>query len=77
MKKHNIVYDKEIRWQNGKEEYSREIVEYMLGVQRAMIYNDIKYLLIQQAESVGLKGKFTPHGEQIMDSLRNCRKVEF
>lgn len=67
----------EIRWTNGKEEYSREEINYMLETQRAMILNDVKYLLIKQAESKGLKGKFTDDGLEIIDSFLKVRKVVF
>ena len=67
----------EIRWTNGKEEYTREEVSYMLETQRAMISNDLKYLLIKQAESKGLKGKFTNEGSEIIDNVNDCRKVVF
>tara|TARA_B100001059_G_C17406634_1_gene366399 strand:+ start:272 stop:481 length:210 start_codon:yes stop_codon:yes gene_type:complete len=67
----------EIRWTNGKEEYDREEIAYMLENQRAMILNDIKYLLIKQAESKGLKGKFTDDGLEIIDSFPKVRKVVF
>tara|TARA_R110000737_G_scaffold319565_1_gene330833 strand:- start:355 stop:519 length:165 start_codon:yes stop_codon:yes gene_type:complete len=32
---------------------------------------------IKQAESTGLKGKFTENGSEIIDNLNNCRKVVF
>ena len=67
----------EIRWTNGKEEYSREEINYMLETQRAMTLNDIKYLLIKQAESKGLKGRFTEDGLEIIDSFPKGRKVVF
>ena len=67
----------EIRWTNGQDEYTREEVNYMLETQRAMISNDLKYLLIKQAEDEGLKGKFTEKGSEIIDSVNDCRKVVF
>ena len=67
----------EIRWTNGKEEYDREEIAYMLQTQRAMILNDMKYLLIRQAERKGLKGKFTDEGLEIIDSFPKVRKVVF
>ena len=66
-----------IRWTNGKDEYDRDEIAYMLESQRAMILNDIKYLLIRQAESKGLKGKFTDEGLEIIDSFPKVRKVVF
>ena len=75
FKKRNIMA--EIRWTNGKDEYTREEVNYMLETQRAMISNDLKYLLIKQAESKGLKGKFTEDGNEIIDNVNDCRKVVF
>ena len=75
FKKRNIMA--EIRWTNGKEEYTREEVNYMLETQRAMISNDLKYLLIKQAEAKGLKGKFTDEGSEIIDNVNDCRKVVF
>ncbi len=67
----------EIRWQNGKDEYSREEINYMLETQRAMIHNDLKYILIAQAEAKGLKGKFTKNGKEIINCLNECRRVIF
>ena len=67
----------EIRWTNGKEEYDRGEINYMLETQRAMILNDVKYLLIKQAEAKGLKGRFTEDGLEIIDSFPKVRKVVF
>jgi hypothetical protein len=67
----------EIRWTNGQEEYSREEINYMLETQRAMIYNDVKYLLIAQAEAKGKRGSLTKNGEEIAKALKDCRRVVF
>ena len=67
----------EIRWTAGKDEYTREEVGYMLETQRAMIYNDIKYLLIKQAKEAGLSGVLTKEGSEINSYLTHCREVEF
>ena len=67
----------EIRWEKGKELYDREAVFYMLETQRAMIYNDVTRLLITQAEEKGLKGVLTDDGNEIIEYLKNSRKVIF
>ena len=67
----------EIRWTTGQNEYSREEINYMLDSQRAMIYNDIKYLLLAQAEAKGKLGGLTKNGKEIEEALKNCRKVVF
>lgn len=67
----------EIRWTNGKEEYDREEIAYMLETQRAMILNDIKCLLIKQAENKGLKGQFTEDGLKVIEAFLKIRKVVF
>lgn len=67
----------EIRWTNGKEEYDREEITYMLETQRAMIHNDLKHLMIKQAESYGIKGELTAHGDEIIEYLNDSRKVVF
>ena len=67
----------DIRWTNGKEECTREEVSYMLESQIAMISNDLKDLLIKQAEAKGLKGKLTKEGGEIIDNVNDCRKVVF
>ena len=67
----------EIRWTNGKEEYSREEINYMLETQRAMIHNDLKYILSSQAEAKGLKGKFTENGDEVIEYLNEARRVVF
>ena len=67
----------EIRWANGQDEYSREEINYMLETQRAMIYNDVKYLLIEQAEAKGKRGSLTKNGEEIAEALKDCRRVVF
>ncbi len=64
----------EIRWTNGQEEYDREEITYMLETQRAMILNDIKYLLIKQAECKELKSRFTDDGLEIIDIIPKVRK---
>lgn len=68
---------KEVRWQNGKEEYSRDEVYYMLETQRAMIYNDMKDYFIKEAESKGLKGKLTQEGSDALEALVKWRRVVF
>lgn len=67
----------EIRWEKGKEQYDRDEVFYMLETQRAMIYNDVTRLLIMQAEAKGLKGVLTDDGNEIIEYLKNSRKVIF
>ena len=67
----------EIQWINGKQEYSREEVKAMLQTQRAMIHNDLKHILISQAEKEGLKGQLTKQGNEVVEYLKNCRQVEF
>ena len=67
----------EIRWEKGKELYDRDEVFYMLETQRAMIYNDVIRLLIAQAEAKGLKGVLTDDGNEIIEYLKNSRKVIF
>lgn len=67
----------EIRWTEGKDEYSREEINYMLQTQRAIIYNDVKYLLIAQAEAKGKRGGLTKNGEEIVEALKDCRRVIF
>lgn len=67
----------EIQWITGKDEYSRKEINNMLQTQRAMIFNDVKYLLTLQAKDKGLKGKFTKEGNEIIDNIGNCRKVKF
>ena len=67
----------EIQWTNGKSEYNRQEIANMLQTQRAMIINDTKYLLIEQAEKKGLKGKLTDDGYEISKALNDCRKVVF
>jgi len=67
----------EIQWTNGMQEYSRQEIAKMLQTQRAMIINDIKYLLIDQAERQGIKGNFTKDGTEIYKAIDNCRKVVF
>ena len=67
----------EIRWTNGQNEYSREEINHMLETQRAMIYNDVKYLLITQAEAKGKRGSLTKNGEEITEALKDCRRVVF
>jgi len=67
----------EIRWTNGKEEYDREEITYMLETQRAMIHNDLKNILLEQAKAKGLNGKFTKNGNEIIDYLNSSRKVVF
>lgn len=68
---------KEIEWFIGQDSYNRQEVESMLQTQRAMIHNDVKMLLIEQAEAIDLKGKLTKNGNEIMKFIRNCRKVHF
>ena len=67
----------EIRWQIGKDEYFREEVEHLLSTQRAMISNDVKLELIDQAEFWGFKGELTYDGKKIMKIIDNCRKPEY
>ena len=67
----------EIRWEKGKELYDRDEVFYMLETQRAMIYNDVTHLLIAQAEAKGLKGVLTDDGSEVIEYLKNSRKVIF
>lgn len=62
----------EIRWQSGKEEYTINEIEHMLQSQRAMIYNDINYLIRQQRGG----GKRSEEEIEIMDYLKDPRKVE-
>ena len=67
----------EIRWTNGKEEYDRDEVYYMLETQRAMIYNDMKKYFIKEAESKGLKGKLTEDANNALEALVKWRRVVF
>lgn len=67
----------EIRWTHGKEKYDREEINSMLETQRAMIYNDVIYLLIAQAEAIGKRGSLTKNGEEIVEALKDCRRVVF
>lgn len=62
----------EIRWFSGKDEYSVKEIEHMPQSQRAMIYNDVNRLLCAQRGS----GKRTKQEVELMDYLRNPRKVE-
>ena len=41
----------EIQWTNGQPEYNRQEIAKMLQTQRAIIANDIKYLLIKHIRS--------------------------
>ena len=67
---------KEIRWQSGKEEYTKKEIEYMLESQRAMIHNDISYLLYTSSMKKGVQGEWSEEGKDIMSYLKNPRTVD-
>lgn len=67
----------EIRWTNGKSEYTREEIEHMLETQRAMIYNDAARLVNANCVERGETGKPNKYEKNMLYFIKNCRKVDF
>jgi len=70
--------EKEIQWTNGKDEYTRQEIEDMLSTQRAMMHNDVIFLINSHCKSdEGHVRDLTKKEYEIMDTLKNPRKVIF
>ncbi len=67
----------EQQWLIGQEEYDRTEVEAMLSTQRAMIYNDVKYAMIEMQEKKGIKGKLSEEQIVISETILACRKPTY
>jgi len=67
----------EVKWTNGKEEYTREEVSCMLEAQRAMIYNDTVRVINANCTARNEAGKPNQDENNLLYFIKNCREVNF